>query len=302
MKFRLLITAIAITGVLAGCSSTSSSATNEEELASTKEALEKLQIENDSLKQQLDDFKNGPDKLLAEANSHFASDDIKKLTKTYETISKKHPGSEEEKKINELVTELQTKLDKKAAEEKIATEKLAAEEKAAAEKLAAEEKARREQASSSMRKNTDEVTGTTIYKDKTSPQYINDNGFNMFFATAEGSDIPVLYVRFQYTGDNWLFIDNYTLRVDDQVYTVNPSYSEVNRDNQVGGVWEYYDTLVTGELYDIINAVINSNKTVIRSQGERYQDRTVTAQEKKALQNVLDAFKAMGGTDAQFKL
>lgn len=77
----------------------------------------------------------------------------------------------------------------------------------------------------------------------------------------------------------------------------------MNRDNQVGGVWEYYDVVVDKEMYGIINSIINSNKTIIRSQGdERHQDRTVTSQEKKALQSVLDAYKAMGGNDAQFKL
>ncbi|MGG3507993.1 hypothetical protein ABES58_21205 [Paenibacillus lautus] len=138
---------------------------------------------------------------------------------------------------------------------------------------------------------------------KTSPQYINDNSFNIFFVTSEGSDIPVLFARFQYTGDNWLFVNNYAIRADDQTFTVNPNYSDVNRDNQVGGVWEYYDVVVDKDMYDIINAVIKSNKTIIRSQGdERHQDRTVTSQEKKALQNVLDAYKAMGGSEAQFKL
>lgn len=292
MKLKFIVVALSIATLLAGCGSSSSLNAVNEELASTKESLDKLKSENESLKKQLDELKFGPEKLLTEAKSQYESGDMKKLKKTLDTITKKHPDTNEEKQVKALVDKLQKQLDAKKAAEK-----------AEAEKLAAEEKKRKEAAVASMRKVVDDVTGTTQYSDKTSPKYINENGFNLFFAMSEGSDIPVLYARFQYTGDNWLFIHKYTIRVDDTTYTINPSYSEVNRDNQIGGVWEYYATLVDGEMYEIINAIINSNKTVIRSQGdERHQDRTVTAQEKQALKNVLDAFKAMGGNDAQFKL
>ncbi|MFE9276149.1 hypothetical protein ACQKLN_03670 [Paenibacillus glucanolyticus] len=292
MKLRTIAIVLSIATLLTGCESSSSLSATNEELESTKESLEKLKTENESLKKQLDELKYGPEKLLAEANSQFKSGDIKKLKKTHETIAKKYPDSKEEKQIKALFEKLQKQIDYKAAEEKVA-----------AEKLAAVEKERQKKATASMRTRTDEVTGSTIYEDKSSPQYINDNGFNIFFVTSEGSDIPVLFARFQYTGDNWLFINKYTIRADNQTFTVSPNYSDVNRDNQVGGVWEYYDVIVDKEMYDIINVIIDSNKTIIRFQGdERHQDRTVTSQEKKALQNVLDAYKAMGGSDAQFKL
>ncbi|MGM1048415.1 MAG: hypothetical protein ACQEXX_20060 [Bacillota bacterium] len=287
MKFRSVLVAISITSLLAGCGSSA----EKEELASTKESLEGLKAENESLKKELDDLKYGPENLLAEANSHFSSGDIKKLNKTKETMSKKHPGSEEEKKVVALAEKLQKQIDDKAAKEK-----------AAAEKLAAAEKERQKAATAQMRTRSDEVTGYTVYEDKTSPKYINQNGFLAYFAM-DDNKVPVLYARFQYTGDNWLFIKNYTIKADDQTFTINPNYSEVRRDNQVGSVWEYHNVVVTKDTYEMINAIINSKKTVIRSQGdERKQDRTVTDQEKKALQNVLDAFKAMGGTDVQFKL
>ncbi|BFH61933.1 hypothetical protein [Paenibacillus azoreducens] len=280
---------IAIISLLTGCGS--GSAAIKEELASTKETLTRLQSENESLKKELDDLKYGPETLLKEANSYFASGDIKKLKKTQETISKKYPGSGEENKIRALTEKLQKQIDDRAQQEK-----------KEAEKQAAEEKKRQAVATAEMRKRTDDVTGYTVFEDKTSPEYINENGFYAFFA--QGNDgVPILYARFQYTGDSWLFINNYTIKADDKIYEISPKYSDVHRDNDGGEVWEYYSTAVNKDVYEIINAVIKSNKTIIRSQGnERKQDRTVTAKEKAALQHVLDAYRAMGGTDSQFKL
>jgi hypothetical protein len=47
----------------------------------------------------------------------------------------------------------------------------------------------------------------------------------------------------------------------------------------------------------MIKAVIDSNKTILRSNGENsVHDREITQEEKTALQNVLDAYKVLGGT------
>lgn len=102
MKLRTKAVVLSIATLLSGCGTSSTSSAANEEFASTKDSLEKLKTENESLKKQLDELKYGPEKLLAEANSQFKSGDIKKLKKTHETIAKKHPDSEEEKQIKAL--------------------------------------------------------------------------------------------------------------------------------------------------------------------------------------------------------
>ncbi|MFD3261833.1 hypothetical protein ACE3MQ_24855 [Paenibacillus lentus] len=277
--------------LLAGCG-------NAEKVTSLEAQLTELSNENTELKKQLEDSNNqleeikfGPSTLLSEAKLSFEQGDIEKLKSVSDTITEKHPASTETIEVSALVQQLENKI----AEEKKRVEQ---EEKQKAE----EEKKRQEAAVANMRKRVDEVTSVTVYEDKTSPKYINSNAF-MAMITQKENESPVLLARFMYTGDNWLFIEKYTIKADDQTFEISPSYNEINRDNQVGGVWEYYTTIVGKDMHEIITAVINSKKTIIRSEGkERHQDRTVTDEEKKALQNVLDAFKAMGGNDIQFTL
>ncbi|MEC0091457.1 hypothetical protein [Paenibacillus macquariensis] len=115
--------------------------------------------------------------------------------------------------------------------------------------------------------------------------------------------VPVLFVRFLYNGDDWVFINKYIIKADDSTFEVTPSYGEITKDNDYGEVWEYYSAVVDKNIHEIIQAVISSKKTIIRSQGDdKRNDRTVTTAEKKALQTMLDAFKAMGGSDVQFTL
>jgi hypothetical protein len=84
--------------------------------------------------------------------------------------------------------------------------------------------------------------------------------------------------------------------VDDQNFEVNTNYNDVKRDNGAVRVWEWIDVPMDKEKYQIIKAIIESKKTILRYQGDTYyQDRIITDTEKQALQNVLNAYEAMGG-------
>lgn len=289
---RRLLIVLSCVLILSGCSDNTGKLDSlENQVSELTKANTELKKQLDDSNRQLDEIKFGPEKLLNEAKSLFEQGDIDKLKALEGTINEKHPASNEKKEISLLVE----KLEKNIAEEK-------KKEELETKKKAEEEAKRHAQAVANMRKTVDEVTDITFYEDKRSPEYINSNAF-MAFISQKPDEPPVLLARFMYTGDNWIFIEKYTIKADDESFEISPSYSEFNRDNQVGSVWEYYTTVVDKEMHDIINAVINSKKTVIRSKGqERHQDRTVTTEEKKALQNVLDAFKALGGNDIQFTL
>jgi hypothetical protein len=61
-------------------------------------------------------------------------------------------------------------------------------------------------------------------------------------------------------------------------------------------IWEWYDKVVTGSDMQMIQAIANSKKTVIRFEGDTYsKDWEVPSSTKRAMQNVLDAFVALGG-------
>lgn len=86
------------------------------------------------------------------------------------------------------------------------------------------------------------------------------------------------------------------IKADDQRFDIDPDYSDVERDNGSGAIWEWYDYAAERSDVKLVQAVIASKKTILRYNGQQYySDREITAAEKQALQNVLDAFVALGG-------
>lgn len=291
VKLKYLLIPIILTMVI-GCSNNTVAQERDNlssELEKVKVELASLKTENKKLSEELEEIKTGPDRLLAEAKAHYDSKNLDGLNKTLVLLKEKHPSAVEVTSVSGLLTDLTTLLDQEKAE---------AEKKAAAD--AAEKEKRLKQATSLMRKTTDEVTGTTYYTDKTTTEYVDKNSFHALISQNK-ENVPTLFFRIQYAGDDWVFIDRYTFKIDDDSFEIKAPLGEVKRDNGYGGVWEYYTAYVTKENLDLIKKIISSEKTIIRHQGDQFMhDRTVTDKEKKALQNVLDAYEALGGAEPLF--
>lgn len=166
---------------------------------------------------------------------------------------------------------------------------LSAEEKSAMERAAAAEL---QKSLSSMRVQKDSVTNKKWYYAKSTTKYLDVNSFHLYIGQDQGSE-PYLRMRIQYTGDDWLFINKYTINADGRIFTLNPSYGDVERDND-SNVWEWYDASPTSEELEMIKAIAKSKKTVIRPEGDQYyRDRTITGTEKTALSNVMNAYYAL---------
>lgn len=143
-----------------------------------------------------------------------------------------------------------------------------------------------------LNKNTDKIEGIDWFRDKASPAYNNQNGLFVYFGR-KGSGNPWLRLRVQYFGDDWLFIDSFVVVADGQRFEREKVKFE--RDNDVS-VWEWYDGNVSYADMRMIKAVISSKEAVIRLQGRQYhKDKVITASQKLALQNVLDAYHLIGG-------
>lgn len=58
----------------------------------------------------------------------------------------------------------------------------------------------------------------------------------------------------------------------------------------------YEQALMDNRLYNIVKDVINSKAVKLRYNGKQYyKDRTISTKEKQGLQNILDAYEALGG-------
>ena len=154
-----------------------------------------------------------------------------------------------------------------------------------------EKNEQKQNALSKFRTEYDKVSGTTWYYPASAPQYINNNACYIYMG-AEGADRPRYWLRWimSYAGNDWIFFDNIIISIDGTNYYKTFDYFEVNRDNY-GGVWEYVDIPVASEDIEILNAIVNSDQTIIRFQGDTHRyDKTVTQSEKDGIQAILEAY------------
>lgn len=168
-----------------------------------------------------------------------------------------------------------------------------------AKEIAAQEEARLEKESNAlssalakMRKSEDKIENITWYHDKTSPTYNNSNNIYLYIGHQIGS--TWLRARFQYTSDDWLFIESITVVADGRKFERTGLFE---RDND-SRIWEWLDSSVSHDDLEMMKAIASSKDATVRYIGRQYRnDRTITAKEKAAIKNVLVAYAALGGKE-----
>ena len=140
----------------------------------------------------------------------------------------------------------------------------------------------------------DEVEGKTWYRAKSSPAYVNQNGFFLYIGKDEGA-APYFRFRIQYYGDEWLFIDSFVINVDGVKYNISTSYGDIERDNDTE-VWEWYDVSPSTADIEMLRAVSTSKRTVVRMNGDQYyKDVVINSTQKQALKTMFTVFQGLGG-------
>jgi len=269
---QLLTISILLTGLI-GCGGVS------------QNEYDTLKAENEKLKKEIEDLKFGPDKLLSQAKVYLENKEFNKAKSELKILLDKHPASQQATEAKQLINV----ADNGIKEQKIADEKAKIEkEKAEKERLA--------NATKKLRTKYDDIKGITWYYDKGTPQYTNYNTFHLYMGK-EKTGNPWLRFRIQYTADDWLFIQSYVIKTDNDSYTISTSYGEVETDHGSGDIWEWYDVPMNNRIYNIVKDVIKSKTVKLRHNGKQYyKDRTITEKEKQGLQNMLDAYEALGGS------
>ena len=143
-----------------------------------------------------------------------------------------------------------------------------------------------------MRVETDKFNGTKFYTDRSTPYYANNSTFHIYIGKTEGGD-PYLRFKVRYSDDDWLFVESASINIDGDVRELDVG-SDWERDNGSGDIWEWVDVNANESHLSLVRDVINSKSAVIRYFGSQYRDdRTITSAQKRALQNVLDAYEAL---------
>jgi tetratricopeptide (TPR) repeat protein len=123
-----------------------------------------------------------------------------------------------------------------------------------------------------------------------------------FNLVIQGKSNPQLHLNVMLYQDNWVFADSIKANIDGSMWTIaTDSFfgDSIERDNGNGSIWEYtYKKVSISDVSYFLNAR-ESQKTVIRFQGDRgYSDFAVSNTMKLGVEKILLAYLALGGSSS----
>lgn len=171
-----------------------------------------------------------------------------------------------------------------------------AESSAAAEKKDAAKaaiKAAGEAALQNLNTSYDQVQKLTWYQHKNQPQYADICCYVYPYIGRTDDGYTWLRVALNYTDAQtdagWIFFNKVIFSVDGENTTKTFSRSEILRDNDTE-VWEVADFEPNASEVQLLKRIADSAQTIVRFQGDQYEDHIVTDEEKTAIKDVLTAY------------
>jgi hypothetical protein len=152
----------------------------------------------------------------------------------------------------------------------------------------------------SLARDYDKMRGIAWYRSSSSPKHVNSNGFYLYFGKEDSGRVLPMRLVVRYYADDWLFVKNAWAKVDG-VNAELPQESKRlmgwERDNAGGKIWEWSDAeLSTPASIATARAISNAKNVTVRFEGRQYHsDRTITAQQLKAMRDVIAAYEAATG-------
>lgn len=169
-----------------------------------------------------------------------------------------------------------------------------AEEQKARKKKEKEKTDRIKYLKAKVRQKYNEFDQVTWYTHSSIPKYENTRSYiSVYFYVDKSGHSGNLRIKNLYTADDWLFIEQYTIKTDTRTYTIDKGKWGVDRDNTYN-IWEWYDEPIDSKTKAMLQDIASSKKVIIRYTGQNYyKDRTVGASEKKAISEMLELYDLM---------
>ena len=136
---------------------------------------------------------------------------------------------------------------------------------------------------------------TTFYYDKSSPEFDTKECFYAYIK----KDIygAHLYFKARYVGTTWLDTENMMVTVDKLDYTIDAEVIKSETKGKKAYKHELFDfEITTEEQMKTLKAIANGNDVVALFIGkDTYKKRDITAEQRMAFRNVIDAYTFLGG-------
>lgn len=245
---------------------------------SDKEKEAELENRISELETQLDECKNGADKLLAKIKIAFDEEDFSQVKTIYSDFQNRHPESEEFKEAQSINDEV-LKIEETRRQE--------------AERKAEEARQEKLKALKKLKKKPDDVSGITWYYNPYFTHYNNRNLTSLYMGDKETSQ-PWLILKMSYQGDDWIFFEKAFLSYDGNTKQIPfNKYDDKETENSGGGVWEWIQVSVTSDMESFLREFAKSKNAKMRLSGKYTETRTLTYNERRAILDVLNGYDAL---------
>ncbi len=145
-----------------------------------------------------------------------------------------------------------------------------------------------------LKKDFDDVSGITLYKQPYFTHYPNTNLISIYMAKKDRTKWLIL--RMSYTGDNWIFFEKAILSYDGKSKTIPfDKYTEKETENSGGNVWEWIDVpiIVNKSLENYLREFAKSKNAKMRLSGKYTKTRTLTYNERRGILDILNGYDAL---------
>lgn len=228
-----------------------------------------------SLEKELDECKNGEERLFGILRNAVTSADHTLVLQTAEQIKSRYPGTA-------LLDEVNSSMEKATN----AIEAIKTEEK----KRLAAELAAKKASLNKLNKKFDDVSGITWYKQKYFTHYTNSNRTSIEMGHRKGSK-PWLNLMMSYTGDDWIFFEEAYLSYDGNTKRIYFNrYDNKKSDNDHGEVWEWIVVQIDDSEVEWFRNFAKSPNAKMRLSGKYTKTRNLSSQERNGIIDVLAGY------------
>lgn len=237
---------------------------------SLKSEISKLKTALDACKAEIEQYQTTPDILYSEAKKCIEKKDIEGLNVICGKFDKYHPTAPEAQKAKaELV--------------KLIRER---------ERIAAAEKAKRMQAVNKLKKEHDDINGTTWYSNPYFKHYNNSNHVSLYMGKGKTGK-PWLRLKMSYYGDSWIFFDHAYLSYDGNTMEIPfNEYNDKKSDNDTE-CWEWIDVAVSDIILNYLRKMVNGKSVKMRLSGKYSKTRDIPKKEIDGLRDVMLAYDVL---------
>lgn len=246
-----------------------SNCSNDKKEAELKNKISQLESE-------LDECKNGEDKLYNNLKSSFDKKDFNQTYSNYTVLINKYPNSKYLLKAKEMFEVANIEIKNSQILEAKNKAKLEEEKRSSLKKLKLE---------------YDDVNGVSWYKQKYFTHYTNDNKTSIYLGKEKGAQ-PFLRLQMSYTGESWIFFEEAYLSYDGntkQIYF--DDYKEKKSDNDGGEVWEWIDVQINDSDVEWLRNFAESKNAKMRLSGKYTKTRNLTPQERQGIIDVINGYE-----------